>query len=249
VSFGKLITLFLFAATVFAQMSPAGGEMSWSGEVQSNGSTPLNTLYVELFDPRTHTVVEREPVSSDGGFRLFHGHDDPTYTIRVVETPGGNPLAEESRPAGPGSFLVMRLPFEKTNKPPSGSVSLDELQHPIPKQAIRAAVEAQRYAAAHDTTKAIAKLEEAIRIAPSFRDGHTNLGVQYAKAGRLDEAVAQFQAALAVGPPNALIYSNMSLAYLNLKQFRDGEAFARKALALEPDNAIAQRLLRYAEAH
>ena len=110
-------------------------------------------------------------------------------------------------------------------------------------------MEGQRYSEAYDTAKAIAKLEQAIRIAPAFREAHANLGVQYARAGRLDEAVGQFGAALGIGPPDVLIYSNLALALLTLKQYKDGEEFARKAVALEPGNATAQRLLRYAAAH
>lgn len=181
--------------------------------------------------------------------RLNPRNTESLYTIRVVTAPGEDPLVEEPRPIGLGSSLVLRLPDQKTNQPPSGSVSVHELQHPISKQAIRAAEEAQRYSEAHDTVKAIAKLERAIRIAPSFRAAHANLGAEYARAGRLDEAVGQFEVALEIGPPDVLIYSNLSLALLTLKQYREGEEFARKALALEPKNAMAQRLLKYAVAH
>jgi tetratricopeptide (TPR) repeat protein len=242
----KFITAFLFSAALFAQMPQAGGEMTVTGEIQSSDSTRLGTLYVELFDPRSHVVVERESVSSDGTFRLYHETAVSSYTIRVVTAPGADPLLEETHQTGLNNSLILRLPEQKTNQPASGSVSLRDLQHPVPKQAIRAAVEAERYSEAHDTSKAIDKLEEAIRIAPSFRDGHANLGVQYARAGRMDEALGQFHVALDIGPPTALIYSNLSLAYMTLKQFREGEEFARKALALEPDNATAQKFLRIA---
>ena len=114
---------------------------------------------------------------------------------------------------------------------------------------VRAAEEAQRHSGVHDTAKAIEKLEQAIRIAPSFRIAHVNLGAEYARAGRLDEAVGQFRVALEIGPPDALIYSNLSLALLTLKQYREGEDVARKALAMEPENSMAQRLLKYAVAH
>lgn len=67
-SFNRFIPSFFLSAVLFAQMQPAGGELSFSGEIQSNGSTPLNTLYVELYDQRTHVVVERTSVSSDGSF-------------------------------------------------------------------------------------------------------------------------------------------------------------------------------------
>lgn len=248
-SFNKFIPSFFISAALLAQMQPAGGTLIFSGEIESNGATPLNTLYVELYDPRAHTVVERTSVSSDGSFRLNHGNTDASYTIRVVTAPGEDPLVEEMRPIGPGSSLVLHLPDQKTNQPPSGSVSVHELQHPIPKQAIRAAEEAQRYSEAHDTAKAIVKLEQAIRKAPSFRVAHANLGAEYARAGRLSEAVGQFRVALEIGPPDVLLYSNLSLALLTLKQYREGEEFARKALALEPENALAQRLFKYAAAH
>ena len=247
--FSKLIPSLFFCGALFAQMGPATGELSFSGEIQSNGSTPLNTLWVELYDPRNHVVVERTAVSSDGSFRLDQGSADSSYTIRVVTAPRETPLVEEPRPIGMGNSLVLHLPDQKTTQPPAGSVSLHQLQHPIPKQAIRAVMESQRYSEAHDTESAIAKLEQAIRIAPAFREAHANLGVQYARADRLDEAVAQFDAALEIGPPDVLIYSNLALALLTLKQYKKGEEFARKAVALEPGNATAQRLLRYAAAH
>jgi tetratricopeptide (TPR) repeat protein len=249
VSLNKFIPSFFLSAVLFAQMQPAVSELSFSGEIQSNGSTPLNTLYVELYDQRSHTVVERTSVSSDGSFRLNHGNTDASYIIRVVTAPGDDPLVEELRPMGPGSSLVLHLPDQKANQPPSGSVSVRELQNPVPKQAIRAAEEAQRYSVAHDTAKAIEKLEQAIRIAPSYRAAHANLGAEYARAGRLDEAVGQFRVALEIGPPDVLIYSNLSLVLLTLKQYREGEDVARKALAMEPENTMAQRLLKYAVAH
>ena len=248
-SYNRFIPLLFFSTVLFAQSPTAGGDVTFSGEVQSDGSTPLNTLYVELYDSRTHAVVERASVSGDGSFRLNRGSDEFGYTIRVVASPGEEPLLEESGPIGPGSSLVLRLPEQKTNRVAAGTVSLHELQHPIPKPAMRAVMEAQRYSEAHDTAKAIAKLEQAIRVAPTFRDAHANLGVQYARAGRMEDAVAQFRAALDIGPPNARLYSNLSLALLTMKRFRDGEASARKALALEPDNGTVQNLLRYAVAH
>jgi hypothetical protein len=249
VSFNKLITPFFFSAVLFAQMAQPGGESGFTGEIQSANLMSLNNLYVELYDTRSHVVVERSSVSSDGRFRFYHGDTASGYTVRVVTAPGEDPLLEKSSRMGLGNSLVLRLPEQKTNQPVSGKVSLQQLQHPVPKQAIRAAKEAERYSEAHETAKAIAKLEQAVRIAPYYRDGHSNLGVQYAHAGRLAEALAQFHFALDIGPPNALIYSNLALALLTLKQFRDGEGFARKAVALDPENAIAQKLLRYAVAH
>jgi len=247
--FNKFIASLVFSAVVFAQMPQAGGEGSFSGEVQSDGSTRLNTLLVELYDQRSHVVVDRSTVANNGSFRLNYDNPNSLYSIRVVTAPGETPLVEESQPMGYGTPVVLRLPEQKRNQPPAGKVSVRELQHPIPKQALRAAFEAQQYLEGHETAKAIAKLELAIRIAPAYREAHANLGVQYARAGRMDEAAGQFQTALAIGPPDVLIYTNLALAMLALKQYREGEEFAQKALSLEPENAKSQSLLRYAAAH
>ena len=247
-SFHRFVTTLLFSVVLFAQIGPDMGDRSFSGEIQSNSPMPLSSLYVELYDLRSHEVVERTTVSSDGRFRLHH-EGNSAYTVRVVTAPGADPLVEESHQSNMGDSLVLRLPDQKTSQPVSGIVSLRDLQHPIPQKAIRAAIEAGRYSQTHETAKAIAKLEQTIRIAPNFRDAHENLGVQYARAGRLAEALAQFRFALDIGPPTALIYSNLSLILLNLKQFRDGEEYARRALALEPENIQAQKLLRYASVH
>ncbi len=131
-------------------------------------------------------------------------------------------------------------------KPISGVISLRQLQHPPSKKAIRLFEEARRYSQAHETAKAIGKLEEAIHIAPSFAEAHQNLGVQYARSGRTTEAMRQFETALEIGPPDAKAYSNLGWCYVRLSQYREAENLARKALALDPDNAPARTLLQVA---
>jgi len=75
-------------------------------------------------------------------------------------------------------YAQMPQPDVASLIPNSGVVSLRELQHPVPKKAARAAYQAQQFSTAHKSTQAIAKLEEAIRIDPSYRDAHCNLGVE-----------------------------------------------------------------------
>ena len=138
--------------------------------------------------------------------------------------------------------LVPDWPQPQTAEPPAGSVSLRELQHPISKKALRAAYEAEQFSQAHDTAKAIEKLEKAVHIDPSYRDGHCNLGVQYARAGRITDARAEFQKALDIGPPAAPIYADLALTLAASGDMREAQALARKALELDPDNRPAQRI-------
>jgi len=146
-------------------------------------------------------------------------------------------------------FLTLRLLESPRNRPASGKISIQELAHPVPKQALRAALEAQHYSQANDMPRAIAKLEEAIRIDPAYRDAHTNLGAQFARSGRYEEALDHFRRALEIGPPDTIIYTNMSWVCSVQGQFREAERLARMALALDSTNDKAQRLLDFASQH
>lgn len=128
--------------------------------------------------------------------------------------------------------------------PISGVVSLHELQHSIPRKALREAYEAQKLARKNRIADAIAKLEDAIRIAPQYRDAHVNLGVQYARAGRPADARAQFETALSIGPPLSTIYFDLAIAAATLNQPLDAETYAAKALDLNPADTAARRLVQ-----
>jgi tetratricopeptide (TPR) repeat protein len=139
--------------------------------------------------------------------------------------------------------LVPDWPQPPAPQPISGVVSLHDLEHPIPEKALRAAYEAQQFSNAHNTAKAIAKLQKAIRIDPSYRDAHCNLGVLYARAGRPADARAEFEKALAIGPPAAPIYVDLALSSVAAGEIQAAQALARKALELDPANGGAQRIL------
>jgi Tfp pilus assembly protein PilF len=151
--------------------------------------------------------------------------------------------------AGDAPIVGNLNPFPSAPQPITGVVSLRELQHPIPGKALRDAYQAQDLAHANKVAKAIAKLEEAIRIAPQYRDAHVNLGVQYARRGRTADARAELEKALEIGPPIAAIYFDLALASLGVGQPRDAEYYARKALELDPRDDGAQWALRQALTH
>ncbi len=138
--------------------------------------------------------------------------------------------------------IVPDWPQPQLAGPPSGFVSLRELQHPISKKAFRAAYEAQQFSQAHNSAKAIEKLKKAVHIDPSYRDAHSNLGVEYARARRFADARAEFQKALDIGQPAAPIYANLALTLIAAGEIREAQDLARKALELNPDNPVARRI-------
>lgn len=182
-----------------------------------------------------------------------HAIVDP-YQGRVMGDPRSIPLLGASRESPMGEAIrqfesgdataAPDWPDTSANHPISGVVSLHELEHPVPKKAIREAHEAERFSRNHDIPKAIAKLENAIRIDPSYRDAHVNLGVQYARSGRVADADAEFKKALDIGPPVASLYANEAVTSLVLHRIQDAETFARKALELDRANSAAQHVLQ-----
>lgn len=140
--------------------------------------------------------------------------------------------------------LVPDWPERPEREPISGVVSLRELQHPVSKKALRAAYQAQQFTDAHNIPKAIAQLEKAVRIDPSYRDAHCNLGVLYARVGRITDADAELRKALEIGPPAAPIYFNLALTSAAAGELSEARVFARKALELDPANLPAQHLLQ-----
>lgn len=241
-STSRFFGIIFFSASLYAQFSSSN--LSITGELRSHGNAVMSDFLVEVYDVRSNTVVERAPVSH-GQFELDHVPAGG-FSVRLLAAPGEPPIVEQYYQFAPGGApLILDLPERAGSKPISGVVSLRELEHPIPKKALKEAYEGQQLSLANDVPKAIAKLENAIRIAPSYRDAHVNLGVQYARVGRIADALCEFQKALDIGPPAAPIYADLALTSAKLKQFREAEAFARKALELEPENSTAQRVLQY----
>ncbi len=231
-----LIAVALLAAMLNAQ-SPEQ-RFTLTGEIQSGDASPLGGFYVELYSSQDHTLADRVLTGSDGRFQVGW------YNIRVLAAPGDEPMVEEYRQIGSGNGpLVLQLPARSKEKAPGGIISLRELKHPVKKEAFKCVAEAQRYADKNEPLKAFAKLEEAVRIDPEYRDAHTNLGVAYARTGNAEEAMQHFRRALEIGPPDVIIYSNLSWACLAQRKFSEAEEFGRKAIALDARNAKAHLVL------
>lgn len=237
----------LLSTSVYAQLI-SGMPVTVFGEIRSFNDAGSGNFLIEVYDVRSNAMIESATVNN-GQFELDHVPEG-TYAVRLVTARGAAPIVEEFHQFGRNSEpLVLDVPPQSGNKPISGIVSLRELQHPIPKKALRAAYESQQFVVAKNVPKAIAKLEEAVRIDPTYRDAHCNLGILYARAGRAPEARVELQKALDIGPPAAPIYADLALVSAALRQLQEAELFAHKALELDPANNIAQRVLGALGAH
>jgi tetratricopeptide (TPR) repeat protein len=175
----------------------------------------------------------------------LHGQNLPSPS-RAAPEPFSSPLLTA---AGDSPIAGQFPAFSHASQPISGVVSLSELEHPIPGKAARLAYEAQQLVRANKISKAVAKLEKAIRIYPRYRDARVNLGVQYASLGRVADARSQFEKALEVGPPAAQIYVDLALTSLYAKHYQEAMEEAQKALDLDKTDGTARRVLQWASNH
>jgi Tfp pilus assembly protein PilF len=106
----------------------------------------------------------------------------------------------------------------------------------------------QAYLDAGMTIEAIAELEKAVELCPSFADLRTRLGVLYRDAGDRRSARSQFEAAKQVNPKYQ--QARIMLGILHLSTGESAEAIEEFEAVLEadPTNKSAQTYLRIARA-
>ncbi len=167
------------------------------------------------------------------------------YRATVVETLYHRVLYSASVTITGAKDLTIRLPKQETEEPSPSKVSVRELQQRIPSKARkeygRALVEYRK----GNTGKAIADLEKAIQIDPSFAEAHNNLGGCYVKLGQEDKALVEFAKASSLDPDSAVMMYNFALTLVELKRFTEAEGAARAALKLDSSLAQAHFVLGY----
>lgn len=217
---------------LFLSLCAAGTLQLVRGRVQSDIANLGTDMMVELEDLDRHAPPNRVVVGSDGSFE-FRDVTSGRHTLRLT-TFFGDILCEQIVDVLMyGSELSIRLPNLSPQRPVSGTVSVRELQRPVPPKAFRAFSEAQRDAQSGRSVEAIRKLELALRLHPDYSDAHSNLGVQYTRLGRFPEALEQFERAVAGGQPSAIQYGNLAHAYAVAGRLQDAEYAARRSVSLD----------------
>jgi len=127
--------------------------------------------------------------------------------------------------------------------PVSGIVTLQELEHQIPRRADREFKKAWAAQRKGDRETAIVYFQKAIAIDAEFCAALNDLGTTYLQTDQPDLAIEQFNKAIAVDPHRAKPYSNLALAYLRKDQYSDAERAARYALDLDRTGAYGHLTL------
>jgi tetratricopeptide (TPR) repeat protein len=135
--------------------------------------------------------------------------------------------------------------FDEPDRQPrsAGTVSVDRLRHPLPREASKAIEQASRLSQSGRMDQAAEKLRSAADRFTEFWELHYNLGVNEMKLGELNDAAQEFARARELNPRFVAAAVASGYTLLQLRRFDEAEAAAKAALILEPRNQIADLLL------
>jgi folate-binding protein YgfZ len=136
------------------------------------------------------------------------------YVDRAHRTPGTE-LAVRSRTAHLKCTVVL-LPVYRAPENATRAMAVYE-------QAIRVFAEGQE-------ERALAMLERALTIDPSFRDAYETVGVILGRSGRFEEAISIFERLEEVAPEEPMVNTNLSLYYMKIGDKPRAEEHSRRAL-------------------
>lgn len=132
--------------------------------------------------------------------------------------------------------------------PSSGTVSVDQLRHPLSAKGERLIEKSERYAQAGDHAKAIVELRQALDEPSSVPYAHSLLGIEYLQTGDPTAAISELVEAIRLMPGIASNHSNLGYAFC-LTGKRDaaehelGEAIKLDRIAPQPRYLMGLLLL------
>jgi tetratricopeptide (TPR) repeat protein len=241
-----MVAFFALLPLGFAQGIPQADQslqfqatgMDFRGRIEN---APVGAaLRVELLSLTGQFWPARTDVQSGGDF-AFGSVPAGDYRLRVL-TLYGDIVYQGFVTVGNGDSVEIRLPRQKVERPPSGSVSIQRLQHKVPGKAVKELKKAQEASDRQDFAKAIGHLQKAITLDPGFLEAHNNLGVCYLRLHQFDQALAEFQTASKLDPDDAAAGSNLGIVLLDLGRYSEAETVAR-ALSLKARNLGDQEAL------
>ncbi|MDX2254837.1 MAG: tetratricopeptide repeat protein [Pseudanabaenaceae cyanobacterium bins.39] len=92
-------------------------------------------------------------------------------------------------------------------------------------------------------SKAIAHLEYAIQIDPSYADAHCNLGSAYLHQGRSKDAILAYREAIDIDPNFATPYLNLGIHLSSIGKIDEAIACLESAIELDPQSLQAKTYL------
>jgi tetratricopeptide (TPR) repeat protein len=163
-----------------------------------------------------------------------------------AQTFDGPPRAEDSPQSQAANLIFYNNPrgVELTPAPPPpGTVSVEQLQHPLSRKGAKLIAQARNFSAMGRHDQAIEQLQLALKETSAVPYAYSMLGVEYLKTNRVASAITELEQALALLPRNVVDRSNLGYALFLSGDLERAETETRQALELDRNNAKTQRVL------
>ncbi len=153
----------------------------------------------------------------------------------IDKEPCSNPLIPFNLPESSG----------QSDRPHGNSltVSIHQLNHVVPKKAIKEEEIAQKAFGQNRTQEAISHLENAVRIDPEFIGARNDLAAIHLRMDDPYPAIDQLNEAIKVDPHFPLLFINLAIGYIETGALSDAERAAREAADLDRARILPQYLL------
>jgi tetratricopeptide (TPR) repeat protein len=135
--------------------------------------------------------------------------------------------------------LTLKAHEPTKRKAAAGTVSLAELGRNVPAKARKEFEKANEAARKGLIDEAIAHLQNAIAISPTFDIAHNDLGVHFLSQGKLEQAAETLQRAVSLDATAFNPALNYGIVLVRLHRFAEGKDSLDKALKLQPNSAAA----------
>ncbi|MBL8203977.1 MAG: tetratricopeptide repeat protein [Blastocatellia bacterium] len=237
----------MVSAFQFGQVQTGGG-FTIFGRVSLPNGKPAARVKVYLEGGRG---VTRDTISDDQGQYEIRSLPGGRYRVRAVNPDAPEQVCDptESDTTRAYSnrlqidvFLKFPLPEEKRNFN-AGAVSVDEAA--IPKPARKAYEQGLKLQKEKQTQLALAQLNQAIELYPSYVQALTERGNVLTQQNRLVEAEADFAQALKLNGKYAPAWRGIGYCQIQQKNFAAAVRNLENAFALEPNVPMTLFLLGY----
>lgn len=238
--FIRLLFFAVLAVPAFAQDGRVISSIR--GVVATDEQLAGNHLTIRLTEVGTHTQAGRAFVGGDGSFE-FRNVPAGTYTVEVLASSGESISQEMMSLNSSTDRIEIRVPGYGNKPGAMGTISVQQLRHPLSAKSKRILAEAQKASERGDYLKAIGILRGALNDPSAAGYARMNMGVAFMRAGKPEEAVPELQEAVRLMRDDAAVRTNLAYALLMTKRVDAAEVEARRALELDRNDARARLVM------
>jgi len=229
----KLVVLFLSSLVLVSTCTPTLAQSVGAGRGETAGSGGSSSIQGRVYFPdrgegkairvtiESPDVGTRSTVTDPDGAFIFNGLRSNTYQLTVEGGADYQTYRESVILQGtPLAKIIVQLQYKPGFGPLAGA----------PDDAVKFFQKGIEASTKHDNAAAIAQLQQAIALYPTFGLAQNELGIAYLSQGELDKAIESFVAAEKNLSTSPMPFLNHGVALVEQKKFSDAKKPLQEAL-------------------